>query len=548
MDTLIVLAKNVVLSALHGWVGASLAVFMFFRPLTPWRIFGVRIWHGVIPAQQERIGAAISEVVADELLTPGAMLEYMERESALERWISVAIHETVQSVSDRDYAGVVDLIPPSAVDIADDIKKRTGTALAQWTWKFLKEPETEDLFKEFLHNRLESLWPKQLSEFWSEEQAQSFITMFMDKVELYLIDPRFRQLTIDLMRYAHQSLSVQEIPLKEFLPQPLLDKINQWPAELAEILPELVSRLQENDEIMDRLTIVILDVLEHLKEQSGLARIGIGLFQFFSEYQKEVEMFVRRDMFPRMSEFLSSPEIKTWLEKSIREQAESILSRPVSDLANGITEPQLDAAGDWLAERLGLWLREASTRAWLHEFLLERYKDLADQRLDELFRRYARLEPEQVEDRLAGYGINLLNRPGAVNILESVAGSLIDGITSYPIGRLSDRLAPETLTRIEETAVGMITSYLQNKVPAFLEQIDLKAIVKEKIESYSTKELVEMFQKVTMNSLQKIEIYGAVIGAVMGIFIGLANLHTEAFGITAAALAAIVILLRMGKG
>ncbi|MCL6559708.1 MAG: hypothetical protein K6U74_13115, partial [Firmicutes bacterium] len=68
-----------------------------------------------------------------------------------------------------------------------------------------------------------------------------------------------------------------------------------------------------------------------------------------------------------------------------------------------------------------------------------------------------------------------------------------------------------------------------------------------RIDSYSPKELVDMFQRVTLNNLQKIEIYGAVIGAVMGIFFGLANLRADAFWFIAGVLVLVIGLIRWGS-
>ena len=541
------LLKNVVLSALHGWVGASLAVFMFFRPLQPWKIGGVKIWHGVIPAQQVQIGAAVGGVVAEELLTPAAMLDYLDREDALTHWVGATVHDVATEVVERDYAALEDLLPPAAADIKEEIKKQAGMALARLTRQYLQEPETQAWLKGILQQHLDSLGRKQLGAYCSEAQARDLFNLLLDKTALYLGEPRFQHTVEHLLTYLHQSLSEREVPLREFLPRPLLEQIDQWPAQLAEVLPVLVNRLQDSGEVMERLTAVILELLERMKEQGMLARIGIGLFQFFNEYQKEVALFVRREMFPRLSAFLASPEVKMWLEKGLREQAEAILTKPVGELAAGIKPPQLATISAWLAVRLEHWFREDATRAWAEAFLLDRYQALAAKTLTELGRQYARLEPAEISDRLAEHGFDLLRRPAVAELLETATASFIDGVAAYPVGRLKDRLAPATLTRAENLATATIVSLIRNKAPAFLEQIDAKAIVQGKIESYSTGQLVEMFHKVTMHSLGKIEGYGAAIGAVMGVLIGLANLRTDAFGITVVALLLVAFMLRLGK-
>ncbi|MDF9409803.1 DUF445 family protein [Pelotomaculum isophthalicicum JI] len=547
METLLVLLKNIILSTLHGWVGASLAVFMFFRPLKPWRIGRVRIWQGVIPAQQTRIAEAVSGVVSSELLTPQALLDYLVQEQALERRVRSTMHDLVTLVAGNEYPSVESMFPPPAAGLKEELKARAKEALSQWALKYLTDPGVEAWLKDFLHRQLKRLWQKKAGELWPEERVEAALRRFLEDAAVYLSGPEFRDAAVRLIGQAHSTLCGQAMPLRDVLPQPLQDKMAEWPARLAQVLPELIMRLRDNEEVLERLTAVILDIMEQLKGKGLLARVGIGLFQFFSEYRAEVESFVRNDMFPRLGEFLSSPEMRIRLEQYVREQADAILDRPVGELASGLDPGQLAQASDWLAGRLSGWLAGADAQAWLGEFLLGRYRAMAGCTVAELCGRYAGVTPEKAEASLAHHGLDLLRQPVTVRFVRLAARSLVEEIAKYPVGRLRDRFSGDTLEKVEVMIAGMITAYLKNKIPSFLEELDLKAIVRTRIESYSTSELVDMFQRVTMNSLQKIEIYGAVIGAVMGVFFGLANLRADAFWFIAALLAFVIGMLRFVK-
>ncbi|MDD3653670.1 MAG: DUF445 family protein [Desulfotomaculaceae bacterium] len=547
METLLILLKNIVLSTLHGWVGASLAVFMFFRPLRPWRIGRVKIWHGVIPAQQARIARAVSDVVAKELITPQALLEYIVQEKALEQKVQSIFHDLVETVADKDYSTVDSIFPPMAAGLKEELKERSKEALAQWAERYINDPEVESWLKSFSRRQLNRLWQKRLGEVLSEEKAAALCDRLLEGMSAYLSGPEFREMAVKLIGRVHQSLCRQTMPLRAAMPQPLVEQVANWPALLVQVLPELVRRLQDNREVLERLTAVILDIMEQLKEKSPLARIGIGLYQFFNEYQSDVERFVRNDMFPRLSDFLSSPEVKQWLQQYIQEQADKVLDRPVGELAGSLKPGQLAQAGDWLAERLGKWLNEAGVQDWLGESLMQRYNALSGSTVSELLARYAGLSPKEAEAALVRQSISLIRQPVTLRFVRMTARSLVDEIAAYRVGRLRDRFPPATLEKFEEVSAGLVAAYLKNKIPAFLEGLDLKGIVQSRIEDYSPRELVDMFQRVTMNNLQKIEIYGAVIGAGMGVFFGLANLHAGAFWFIAAVLVVVIGLIRWGS-
>lgn len=545
MDILLwILLKNILLSTLHGWVGASLAVFMFFRPLKPWRIGRVKIWQGVIPAQQAKIAEAISEVVAKELITPQALHDYLVLSQTLDHRVQSALHDLLGTLADAEYPTIESMFPPLASELKEELKERAKQALAGWAETFLKEPEVEDWLKSFSNRQMARLWRKKLGELWPEDWAVAFFRRLLDNMTGYASGPEFRESVHHFVERQYQLLCAQTTPLGKVLPGAIREKVDEWPAHLTRVLPELVQRLQENGELRERLTALVLDILEQLKEKGLLARLGISMFQFFREYRMEVEYFVRDDMFPRLGSFLESPEVQGWLERYVNEHSDEILSRPVGELVRELKPEQLERVKDWLAENALRWMAGGNTRDWLEEFLMERYRSAAGCTVAALLRRYSGMKPAEVEAILVGQGLDLLRQPVTLRFVRQVARSMVEEVSHYRVGRLRDHFHPQTLEKVEKAAVGVATSYLKSQIPAFLAGLDMKGIVKARIDAYSPRELVDMFQRVTMNNLQKIEIYGAVIGAVMGVFFGLANLRADAFWFIAGVLAFSIGLLR----
>lgn len=547
MDTMQIIFKNVVLSTLHGWVGASLAVFMFFRPLKPWRIGRIRIWQGVIPAQQQQIAEAVSEVVASELITPGALHDYLVQSRVLDSQVRSAVAGLVTAVADREYPTVDAMIPATAAGLKDELKELIKKTLAARAEEFLTKPEVAAWLEHFLHHQLSRLWGKKLGELWPEEQAGAFCSSLPGSLLGYLEDPGFKETLWALLEEQYQALCGLETPLGEVLPGPVREKIGEWPARLVQVLPVLVQRLRDNEELLGKLTEVILDTMEQLKEKGLLARIGIDLYQFFNNYKRDIRIFVKQEMFPRLAGFLSSAEVQAWLERYIREQTDRLLEQPAGELARGLSREQLARTKDWLEENLREWAASPAVQDWLKEFIMERYRRLAGYPLADLADRYAGLRLEEVEKMLARQGFELMRQPATLRFVRLSARSLVEAFASYPVGRLRNRLHPDTLEKVEAAVADLVIAYLQSQIPAFLGGLDIKGIARTKIEGYSPKELVDMFRQVTMNNMQKIEIYGALIGAFMGVFFGLANLRGDAFWLISAALLLAAGLIRWGS-
>lgn len=547
MDVWQIILKNVALSTLHGWVGASLAVFMFFHPLKPWKIGRFRIWQGVIPAKQEQIAEAISEVVSSQLITPRALNEYLVQSRVLDCHVRTAWHSLLNDITSREYPSLESMLPAPAAGMKDDLKEFTKKVLAARAEKYLTEPEVAAWIETFLKRQLSSLWNKKLGEVLPEETADIYCRRLLGNISEYLEGPEFRKAFLALLNEQYQAICSQEAPLKDVLPGPVKEKISEWPARLVQVLPELLQRLQENEEILVKLTKIILDAMEQLKEKRLLARVSLDLYQLFNNYHKDVRSFVSKDMFPRLIGFLSSPEIQAWLESYIQEQTDRILEQPVGELARGLSPEQLSTAKEWLAASAVKWAAGDGVREWLREFLMGQYRALSGHSLAGLAVHYSGLKQEYLETHLIKHGSDLINQPSTLRFVRLSVRALVEEFARYPVGRLKDRFHRETLERIEETGAVLVTSYLQNQIPAFLGGLDIKGIARAKIEGYSPKQLVGMFRQVTMNSMQKIEIYGALIGAVMGVFFGLANLRGDAFWLISAALVLVIGLLRWGS-
>lgn len=137
------------LGALHGWATNTLAVWLLFRPIRPWRVPFTRIHiQGVVPRRQPDMAVSIGRAVEGELLNwnalaatlagPEVLAQMGERVSALIRdrvyamlpaWVPPAWRDGVAQGAANAFGGeAVPALSRLVTDAADIAKERLPIA------------------------------------------------------------------------------------------------------------------------------------------------------------------------------------------------------------------------------------------------------------------------------------------------------------------------------------------------------------------------------------------------------------------------------------
>jgi len=100
------------LGAFIGWITNLIAIKMLFRPLQPWRLFGLRLpmTPGVIPAKRHELAVNIGRMVGSQLLT-GADISRALSEETFKQELSVMIKKRVGDILNRDLGPLPTVIP-----------------------------------------------------------------------------------------------------------------------------------------------------------------------------------------------------------------------------------------------------------------------------------------------------------------------------------------------------------------------------------------------------------------------------------------------------
>ncbi len=489
------------LGAVIGYVTNALAIRMLFRPLSEKRIFGIRIpfTPGILPRQRYRLAESIATMVSARLLTPDVLIAKIQ-----DPGFRASLNESVERMTsdllrrEETDRGVTDLIEPvltaflssepfvtTALRLLDDVV--TGV-LSLDAARFLPSDErlrrgvehlvaalTSDGVYDAALERVVAAVRTHLS---SDTEVRRIIGRRV-VLQCIRIVPLLYGPTFDLlMSFLRQARTREDLSVhgRDLLKQ-VLRRLNLFQRFI-------VSAAQYDRNLTDNMPAVVSDLIDGIERagkaahnrrrlvrsvQHRVAAVGrTGIASVEHELGVDlVELIVRAAETAR--DTLRRPEVVEVLASVARSTATSLRDRTVAGVAESVTGLSAEELGEHVVTLAGRWLDDDTHRA-------------------------------QLADRAVDFVRSLLNRPPG--------GS----------GRVEQMipLAPDAKRRIDAYVTDRIVLQLERRVPQLIDSLDIHGMVVQKIDGLDMRSVEELLLLVIARHLKWINLFGALIGAIIG--------------------------------
>lgn len=466
---LLTAAVPILLGALIGYVTNDLAVRMLFRPLKEYRLWGWRIpfTPGIIPRQRKSLAANIGRMVSQQLLTADTVRLHLSQPSAVEKL-------------GGEIEGVIRLWAEKP------LRDSLGQLNQDWLGPLVRQAVTGFL------PRLLDLKPAVLF-----ADPKAALAALNGALASYLEDSQARTKVQTLVRSILKDLTRNPAPLLS-LTGPETPRLIR--TLLEELWPELGQALLKWLRTPDTRAWLIRHGREFL--QTVIQRMN-GVQKFFLtavQYDRNLDQSmpdIIADLTNRLEQLWSDPDQKAGLVTAAVQALTGFLDRPFS------AWPLDDR------ERLGLWLEDLAGR--LFDTLVRQLQDpddsplsaflvpMMDQPLRELAGRLG-----WTEDRLADF---LTDKVGAW--LTSARASALT-----PAGLLGWQT--ENFRTAGHLLAKTALNSLEPRVEALLQGLNLQVMIENKINGLEPLEVERLLMAVLKKHLKWINIFGALLGALMG--------------------------------
>ena len=154
-----------------------------------------------------------------------------------------------------------------------------------------------------------------------------------------------------------------------------------------------------------------------------------------------------------------------------------------------------------------------SISAYIHD-ALEEFRHLT---LGSALQRIDLNSAERLKGFLSGSLLEILARHDTAQTINAIMNSQVEQLLIAPIGKLGDHLSEHSVQRAREMLVERITNAARERLPTAIAEFDVGGLVRKKVSDYPVEKLEELVLSVASQHLKTIELFGAIIGFIIGV-------------------------------
>ena len=312
-----------------------------------------------------------------------------------------------------------------------------------------------------------------------------------------------------------------------------LDDLAQSQATLAEMFtPNTVSIIKER--IDEQVPPVVHHLAEIATSQATRAHIGALIKREVDEYYQQLSFFKKifvsrvkihhevdemvNDTLPRrVEEYLRGEAFEQEADRFLNSTIDDVLARPINEIIGQIAEDKLEFIKSEVADRVLALARSEELATTVSAYLTDALHRLRPHTLRALMQHLNPESAQRLKNFLSNGLLTVFAREETARTINNILSAQVERLLVAPIGRLSDHVPEDAVRRMTGALTEKITSAAQERLPAAISEFDIGGIVRQKVAGYPVEKLEELVLSVAQQHLKTIELFGAVIGFVIGL-------------------------------
>jgi len=488
---------------------------MLFRPRRAIKLWGITIWpQGMIPRHRERLAQTIGNAVGNELVSQETIVHALFDKDFFRRKVEGFVDAYTRDLLATTYPSFIEALPTGARTPVLDAISALQYRVTDYITDLLKSEETAASLNAFVDRRINDLLARRLTDTISEETFEQLLGFVENRFRGLVNEPGF------------------EAKVRDFIGE-RLDELAGSNATLAEMFaPDTVAIIKE------RLDEQVPPLAQHLAgiatSQSTRARIGALIKREVDDYYQQLSFFKRifvsrvkihtevdemvNNTLPRrVEEFLHGEAFEQEAERFLDTTIDELLARPINELIGQIAPDKLDLIKDQVTDRLLTLARSPELATTVSAYLTDAVERLRPHTLRALLQHLNPDSAPRLKSFLSKGLLQVLARDETARTINNILSSQVERLLVAPIGRLSEHVPENSLRHASAALTERITTSARERLPAAIAEFDIGSIVRQKVAGYPVEKLEELVLSVAQQHLKTIELFGAVIGFVIGI-------------------------------
>jgi uncharacterized membrane protein YheB (UPF0754 family) len=509
------MALFILFATAHGYFGAWLAVRMLFRPRRPFKVLGITLFpQGMIPRHRDRLANAIGKAVGEELVSQETIMEELLGKEFLRRKIRGVVESYTEEIFSRDYPSLIDALPANLRAPVLDAITSLQFKVAEHIEGVLKSEESLETIRGFVNRRVDEFLSQRISAVIDERAFEKVVAFLDERIESAVNSPALEEKVREFISRRVDDLTKAETPLGSLFTEDavslLKEKANEQIAPMAHHLTEIAAAERTRNQIG---ALIKKEVHAYYEALPFFKKIFVSRENLIGEVDDLVNESLPKRIEETLKGDLFAEEARGFIDSSI----DGALARPVPDLIGTIAPEQLERFKRQILKSVLSVLRGEEMKASLSGYLSETLSRLRPHSIDAVMQTLHPDSEEKLKNMLSKGLLKVISRDETSQIINSVLSNQIERLLAAPIGRLSEMISEEKLKAASESLSDAIIDAIKEKLPEAIREFDVGGVVREKINNYPVEKLEALVLSVAKEHLRKIELFGALLGFILGV-------------------------------
>jgi uncharacterized membrane protein YheB (UPF0754 family) len=504
------------IATVHGYGAAWLAVRMLFRPHRAIKFLGVTVWpQGMIPRHRERLAQTIGRAVGTELVSQETVVHALFETDFFQRKVESFVNTYAQELLNTPYPSFIEALPTRARAPVLDAISALQLRVAEYVAGVLRSEETAAAVNQFVDRRVDEILGQRLSETVGEETFEQALSFVENRFRGIVTERGFEAKVHDFVGARLDELANSRATLAEMFTDETVaiikERIDQQVPPIVQHLAEIATQKKTRLQIG---ALIKREVDDYYQQLSFFKKIFVSRDRIHTE----VDEMVNKTLPRRVEEYLRGEAFEQQAEEFLNSTIDNVLARPINELVGQIAPDKLQLIKDQISERLLALVRSPELKTSVAAYANDALERVRPHSLRAILEHANADSTERLKSFLAKALIGVLSREETAHTLNTLLGAQIERLLVAPIGRLSDHLPVQTVRNASNMLTERINATAQERLPAAIAEFDIGGIVREKVSGYPVQKLETLVLSVAQQHLKTIELFGAVIGLLIGIF------------------------------
>jgi len=488
---------------------------MLFHPYKAVKIFGITIWpQGMIPRHRERLAQSIGNAVGNELVSQQTVFDALFETSFFQRKVEDFVGSYTNELLARVYPSFIDALPAQARAPILDTISALQYRLAEYIATMLKSEETGIAIRRFVDKQVDELAQRRLGDMVSTDSLEQVLGFLQKRLQRAISDQGFEQKVRDFVSGRLDDLAKSQATLGEtFTPDTIAfikERIDQQVPPIVHHLADIATSDTTRKQIG---SLIKLEVDQYYEQLSLIKKIFISR----ERIHREVDDLVNKTLPKRIEEYLRGEAFEQEAEAFLNSTIDNFLARPLNEIIGQFDTAKYEELKATVTNRLLEIVRSEGLTSSISSYFTDALDRLRPQTIGVLMNQIDTDSIQQAKDFLSRGILSLLSRDDTANTVNAVLASQVERLLIAPIGKLGDHVSPGSMQRASGALVEKITLAARERLPIAIAEFDVGGLVRRKVSDYPNEKLEALVLSVAKQHLKTIELFGAIIGFIIGL-------------------------------